>query len=220
MAKSKIPVRLISYEEIMGIGDYEEVVLIAIDAIHPFKNHPFKVKDDEKMQELIKSISMKGILTPVTVRVDGDGQYEMISGHRRMYAASMIGMDILPAIVKEMDDDEATIAMVNANIQREEQLPRHNDYFETRWKDFSNSVASGHIFDVAGGKSNDCNLRIMLWHIRNCSCCSNDFVLGVSGMGECDCIDCDCSHRICSVVCEDESRRTRGCAWTDGSNVR
>lgn len=71
----------------MGIGDYEEVVTIAIDEIHPFKNHPFKVRDDEKMEELIKSISSQGILTPVTVRTDEDGQYEMISGHRRMHAA-------------------------------------------------------------------------------------------------------------------------------------
>ena len=123
MAKTKTPVKLVSYEEIMGIGDYEEVVTIAIDDIRPFKNHPFKVRDDEKMQELIKSIRTQGILTPVTVRVDEDDQYEMISGHRRMHAASMIGLDAIPAIVKEMDDDEATIAMVNANIQREEQLP-------------------------------------------------------------------------------------------------
>ena len=123
MAKSKTPVKLVSYEEIMGIADCEEVVMLTIDDISPFKNHPFKVRDDEKMQELIKSISLQGILTPVTVRADENGQYEMISGHRRMHAASMIGLDTIPAIVKEMDDDEATIAMVNANIQREEQLP-------------------------------------------------------------------------------------------------
>ena len=123
MAKSKTPVKLVSYEEIMGLGDYEEIVTIAIDDIHPFKNHPFKVRDDEKMQELVNSISTQGILTPVTVREDGYGQYEMISGHRRMHAATVIGLDAIPAIVKDMDDDEATIAMVNANIQREEQLP-------------------------------------------------------------------------------------------------
>ena len=123
MAKSKSPVKLVSYEEIMGIADCEEVVMIAIDDITPFKNHPFKVRDDEKMQELIKSINLQGILTPVTVRADDNRQYEMISGHRRMHAASMLGMETIPAIIKEMDDDEATIAMVNANIQREEQLP-------------------------------------------------------------------------------------------------
>ncbi len=123
MAKEKTPIKLVSYEDIMGIGDYEEVVVIQIRDICPFKNHPFQVKDDEKMQELVQSIRTQGILTPVTVRANGAGQYEMISGHRRMHAATIIGLDSLPAIVKEMDDDEATIAMVNANIQREEQLP-------------------------------------------------------------------------------------------------
>lgn len=123
MGKSKEPIKLVSYEDIMGIGDLEEVALIEINNIRPFKNHPFKVKDDEKMEELIKSVRDQGILTPVTVRVDSDGYYEMISGHRRMYAAKKIGLDSVPAIIKEMDDDEATIAMVNANIQREEQLP-------------------------------------------------------------------------------------------------
>lgn len=123
MAKSKEQIKLVSYEDIMGIGDLEEVALIEIKDIYPFKNHPFKVKDDEKMEELIKSIRDQGILTPVTVRVDSDGYYEMISGHRRMYAAKKVGLDAVPAIIKEMDDDEATIAMVNANIQREEQLP-------------------------------------------------------------------------------------------------
>lgn len=123
MGKSKEPIKLVSYEDIMGIGDLEEVALIEINDIHPFKNHPFKVKDDDKMEELIKSIRDQGILTPVTVRVDSDGYYEMISGHRRMYAAKKVGLDSVPAIIKEMDDDEATIAMVNANIQREEQLP-------------------------------------------------------------------------------------------------
>ena len=72
------------------------------------------------MQELVNSISTQGILTPVTVREDVYGQYEMISGHRRMHAATVIGLEAIPAIVKDMDDDEATIAMVNANIQRED----------------------------------------------------------------------------------------------------
>ena len=123
MAKNNTSVKLVSYEDIMGIGDYEEVVMLKIADIHSFKNHPFKVRDDEKMQELIKSISTQGILTPVTVRTDENNQYEMISGHRRMHAANALGLTVVPAIVKDMDDDEATIAMVNANVQREEQLP-------------------------------------------------------------------------------------------------
>lgn len=93
MGKSKEPIKLVSYEDIMGIGDLEEVALIEINDIHPFKNHPFKVKDDDKMKELIKSIRDQGILTPVTVRVDSDGYYEMISGHRRMYAATIVNIE-------------------------------------------------------------------------------------------------------------------------------
>ena len=123
MAKSKTPVKLVSYEEIMGIGDYEEVVTIAIDEIHPFKNHPFKVRDDEKMEEVVESIRLQGILTPDLVRPDENDGYEMISGHRRMHAAQRLGFENIPAIIKEMTDDESTIAMVNANIQREELLP-------------------------------------------------------------------------------------------------
>ena len=96
---------------------------IRIDKIHAFKDHPFKVLDDEKMEELVESIRNNGVLSPVLVRPDHDGGYEMISGHRRMHAAKLAGLETLPAIVKEMDIDEATIIMVDSNVQREEILP-------------------------------------------------------------------------------------------------
>ena len=96
---------------------------IRIDKIHSFKDHPFKVIDDERMEDLVESIRNKGVLTPVLVRPDNDGGYEMISGHRRMHAAKLAGLETLPAIVKEMDIDEATIIMVDSNVQREEILP-------------------------------------------------------------------------------------------------
>ena len=96
---------------------------IRIDKIHAFKDHPFKVIDDEKMEELVESIRNNGVLSPVLVRPDHDGGYEMISGHRRMHAAKLAGLETLPAIVKEMDVDEATIIMVDSNVQREEILP-------------------------------------------------------------------------------------------------
>lgn len=96
---------------------------IRIDKIHAFKDHPFKVIDDEKMEDLVESIRNKGVLTPVLVRPDNNGGYEMISGHRRMHAAKLAGLETLPAIVKEMDIDEATIIMVDSNVQREEILP-------------------------------------------------------------------------------------------------
>lgn len=96
---------------------------IRMDKIHAFKDHPFKVIDDEKMEELVESIRNNGVLSPVLVRPDHDGGYEMISGHRRMHAAKLAGLETLPAIVKEMDIDEATIIMVDSNVQREEILP-------------------------------------------------------------------------------------------------
>ncbi len=96
---------------------------IRIDKIHAFKDHPFKVIDDEKMEELVESIRTNGVITPVLVRPDNDGGYEMISGHRRTHAAKLAGLEEIPAIVKELTDDEAVIAMVDSNVQREEVLP-------------------------------------------------------------------------------------------------
>ena len=101
---------------------------IEIAKIHAFKNHPFKVRDDEKMEELVRSIKTNGVLTPVLVRPDGKDEYEMVSGHRRMHAASRAGLTVIPAEVKEMTDDEAIVKMVDANVQREEILPSERAY--------------------------------------------------------------------------------------------
>ena len=116
-------IKLTSIDELLGVVNEESAMEIEIDKIKPFAGHPFKVIDDEKMQDLIESISESGVLTPVLIRpVQNDG-YEMISGHRRMHAAQKAGLITIPAIVREMTDDEAVIAMVDANIQREELLP-------------------------------------------------------------------------------------------------
>ena len=101
----------------------EEVQHIPVSNIRPFPNHPFQVRDDELMQNTVDSIQKVGILTPVIVRPVPEGGYEMISGHRRMYAAELIGMKELPAIIRNMTDDEAVIFMVDSNLQREEVLP-------------------------------------------------------------------------------------------------
>ena len=103
--------------------DTEGTVDIEVESIYPFENHPFKVVDDEKMEELVESIKANGVLTPVLVRPDDEGTYEMISGHRRLRAAKKAGLRKIPAIIKEMTNDEAVIAMVDANVQREEILP-------------------------------------------------------------------------------------------------
>lgn len=117
-------IKLTSYEELLGVGNEESAVDVSIRDIHSFENHPFKVLDDEKMQELVESIKVNGVLTPVLLRTSKKKRgYEMISGHRRLHAAELAGLSMIPAIVREMDDDTAIMVMVDANIQREELLP-------------------------------------------------------------------------------------------------
>ena len=116
-------VKLSSIDELLGVPSTEGAVDLDVLTIYPFENHPFRVVDDEKMDELVESIKESGVLTPVLVRPDDEGTYEMISGHRRLHAAKRAGLRKIPAIIKEMTNDDATIAMVNANSQREEVLP-------------------------------------------------------------------------------------------------
>ena len=101
----------------------EKIQEIEISKISDFPNHPFRVIDDEKMNALVESIKQQGILVPAIVRLKEDGSYEMISGHRRKHALNKIGMKTIKCIVKELNDDEAKILMVDSNIQREELLP-------------------------------------------------------------------------------------------------
>lgn len=125
MAVKREKVHFASVDELLGAPSLtgEGTEEIKLEDIHSFKNHPFKVLDDEKMTDLVTSITVNGILTPVLLRPDGKGKYETISGHRRIHAASMAGLKVVPAVVREMDDDEAVIAMVDSNVQREEILP-------------------------------------------------------------------------------------------------
>ena len=116
-------IKLTSVEELLGVSNEESAMDIEVVKIQPFRNHPFKVIDDEKMEDLVESIRANGILSPVLIRPIGNDVYEMVSGHRRMHAAILLGMDRIPAIIREMTDDEAIVKMVDANIQREELLP-------------------------------------------------------------------------------------------------
>ena len=116
-------IKLQSVDELLGVPEIAGTQEIELGRIHAFPNHPFKVLDDDKMETLVDSIRENGILNPVIVRPDQTGNYEMISGHRRLHAAGIVGLKKIPAIVKEMSDDEAIIKMVDANIQREEILP-------------------------------------------------------------------------------------------------
>ena len=122
-SRSGEKIKLTSIDELLGVVNEESAMEIEIKAISPFKGHPFKVIADDKMEELINSVKESGVITPVLLRPAGENHYEMISGHRRMYAARKAGLSTVPAIVRDMADDEAVIAMVDANIQREELLP-------------------------------------------------------------------------------------------------
>ena len=124
MAAKRQKIHFESVEELLGAPITKDVTEeIQISQIRPFKDHPFKVIDDSRMEDLVKSIAVNGVLAPVMLRPSADGGYEMVSGHRRMHAAKLAGLKTIPAVVKEMDDDTAVVAMVDSNVQREEILP-------------------------------------------------------------------------------------------------
>ena len=114
---------LFSTEESRADASREKVVEIPLSELHPFKNHPFKAKDDEAMMETADSIRQYGVLVPAIVRPDADGGYELVAGHRRHHASELAGKETLPCIVRDLDDDAATIIMVDSNLQRESLLP-------------------------------------------------------------------------------------------------
>lgn len=101
----------------------EMVIRISLAELHPFPNHPFKVRDDDAMRETVDSVKEYGVLTPAIVRPREDGGYEIVAGHRRKHASELAGLETMPCIVRAMDDDTATIIMVDSNLQREDILP-------------------------------------------------------------------------------------------------
>ncbi len=129
MKPSDRKLNLTSYDEIFQTEEnrieatQEKVIDIPLTELHPFKNHPFKVTDDESMLETAESIPKHGVLVPVIARPREEGGYELISGHRRKRASELAGKETLPCIVRNLDDDAATIIMVDSNIQRENILP-------------------------------------------------------------------------------------------------
>ena len=119
---------LFSTEENRQEEQREQVQQIPIDTLHPFTNHPFKVLDDEAMTRTVESIAQYGVLAPLIARPRPEGGYEIISGHRRQYAAKLAGLDTLPVIVRQMSDDAAVILMVDSNLQREHILPSERTF--------------------------------------------------------------------------------------------
>ena len=114
---------LFSTEESRADAQREKVQEIPLGELHPFRNHPFRVKDDAAMQDTVDSVREYGVLVPAIARPDPDGGYELIAGHRRHYASELAGKETMPVIVRDLDDDAATIIMVDSNLQREELLP-------------------------------------------------------------------------------------------------
>ena len=114
---------LFATEEIREDAQREKVQEIPLGELHPFRNHPFKVKDDAAMQDTVDSVREYGVLVPASARPDPNGGYELIAGHRRHHASELAGKETMPVIVRDLDDDAATIIMVDSNLQREELLP-------------------------------------------------------------------------------------------------
>ena len=126
MPKNGANISLSSYDDIFTTEESrqtEQIQQIPISELHPFKDHPFKVLDDEAMQRTVESVAQFGVLAPLVVRPREEGGYEIISGHRRQHAAELAGLKTLPVIVRNMDDDQAVIHMVDSNLQRESILP-------------------------------------------------------------------------------------------------
>ena len=129
MPKSSLSVSLKGADDIFSTEESrqeqqrEQVQQIPIGELFPFKNHPFKVLDDESMQRTVESVEQYGVLSPLIARPRPEGGYEIISGHRRQHAAQLAGLDVLPVIVRNMDDDAAVLLMVDCNLQRENILP-------------------------------------------------------------------------------------------------
>lgn len=128
MKSSAAKIQMTSYEELFQTDDNadssaEKVLEIPLSDLYPFKNHPFKVLDNEAMQDTVESIKAHGVLVPGIARPRAEGGYELIAGHRRKHGSELAGKAVMPVLVRDLDDDEATIIMVDSNIQRENLLP-------------------------------------------------------------------------------------------------
>ena len=128
MRKRNSDIQLTSYEELLGLdttkdNDSEKILIIPLEELHTFKDHPFRVVDDEKMQETVESIEKYGVLVPAIARKRTAGGYELIAGHRRKRGSELAGKKDMPVIVRNYTDDEAVVIMVDSNIQREDILP-------------------------------------------------------------------------------------------------
>ena len=152
---------IFSTEESRQEQQREQVQQIPIDELYPFKNHPFKVLDDESMQRTVESVEQYGVLSPLIARPRPEGGYEIISGHRRQHAAQLAGLETLPVIVRNMDDDAAVLLMVDSNLQRENILPSERAFaYKMKLEALKNQGARSDLTCVQiGHKSNGAKAR-------------------------------------------------------------
>ena len=171
-------IKLDSYEDLFGNdtsndSGAEQIKLVALSELHPFPNHPFRVVEDEAMRELIESIQTYGVLVPAIVRTRAEGGYELIAGHRRTYASKQAGKTELPVLIREYSDEEATILMVDSNLQREELLPSEKAkayQMKYRAKKHQGSKAGGHTLEELGEIAGESGKTVQryLWLARLC----------------------------------------------------
>ena len=160
---SAAKVKLNSFDDLFGTEQpqtgTEQVQEIALSELHEFKGHPFKVLDDEKMQETMESIREHGVLMPGIARPMKDGGYEIIAGHRRRHACELVGLTTMPMFIRDYTDDEATIIMVDSNIQREDILPSEKAWaYRMKMEALSHQGVKGEDYtaDLVGETAGDC----------------------------------------------------------------
>lgn len=168
MRKGQKEIQFTSYNDLLGIDDMvnpktDQIVEIPLSELHPFKEHPFQVRDDEKMEETVESIRNYGILNPGLVRPRAEGGYEVVAGHRRKRGCELAGKATMPVLIRDYTDDEAVVIMVDSNIQRENILPSEKA-FAYRMKleamKHQGAKGSGDTADLVGKEAGDSGRKV------------------------------------------------------------
>ena len=167
-SRSASKIKLTSYDDLLGgTGPSEDIREVSIAELHSFANHPFHVNDDEEMKELVQSIKEQGVLTALLVRPFKKGGYEIVSGHRRKHAAELAGLEQVPVIVRDMDNDTAVRAMVDSNLQRENILPSEKAFaYRMKMEAMNHQGISGANSAKEVGKENKDSARQVYRYIR------------------------------------------------------
>ena len=166
--RSASKIKLTSYDELLGGGEEtNDIQQVSLEHLHSFENHPFQVNDDEAMAELVESVKGEGILTALLVRPLGDGEYEIIAGHRRRHAAQLAGLKEVPVIIRNMDQDTAVRAMVDSNLQRPNILPSEKAFaYRMKMEAMNHQGTSGGISAKDIGKNGNGSARQVYRYIR------------------------------------------------------